>query len=287
MTALPSPNEVAMRSEVELGSDLERRPESQTFGKRHRRGLLALARLAIIAALLFVWWLVGELGLLNPLTFPTLGETITQLFRVVIDGSIFYHSWFTLQAAALGFIIGMGVGTILGFIIGLSPLLTDLLQPFISVFNTMPRIAIAPIYVLWFGIGVPAGVALVVSVVIFTALLSVISGTQSVDRNYITIVRLYGGSRYDIIRKVVLPATIPWIITAGRLSLANALAGAIISEMFLGQRGLGYLIGSASGSFNMGVVFAAILGSLGMAVIFDRIGTFAEDRLLRWRPTLS
>ena len=286
MTALPSPNEVAMQAEVELGDDLEHRSPSPAFGKRHRRLLLAFARLAIIAAILFVWWLAGELGMLNPLTFPTLQETITQLVNVVMDGSIFYHSWFTFQAAAIGFVIGMGAGTILGFIIGLSPLLTDLLQPFISVFNTMPRIAIAPIYVLWFGIGVPAGVALVVSVVIFTALLSVISGTQSVDRNYITIVRLYGASRYDIIRKVVLPATIPWIITAGRLSLANALAGAIISEMFLGQRGLGYLIGSASGSFNMGVVFAAILGSLGMAVIFDRLGTLAEDRLLRWRPTL-
>jgi NitT/TauT family transport system permease protein len=178
----------------------------------------------------------------------------------------------------------MAAGTILGFFIGLSPTATDVLQPFISVFNTMPRIAIAPIYVLWFGIGIPAGVALVVSVVVFTALLSVISGTQSVDRNYITIVRLYGASRFDIIRKVVLPATIPWIITAGRLSLAHALAGAIISEMFLGQRGLGYLIGSASGTFNMGVVFAAILASLGMAVIFDRIGTFFEVRLLRWRP---
>lgn len=287
MTVLPSPNELKMQAEMELGDDLENRAESPRFSRRYRRLLLALARLGIIAAILLIWWGAGRAGLLNPLTFPSLDDTVTQLVRVVFDGSIFYHSFFTFQAAALGFVIGMGAGTILGFIIGLSPLLTDLLQPFISVFNTMPRIAIAPIYVLWFGIGVPSGVALVVSVVIFTALLSVISGTQSVDRNYITIVRLYGASRLDIIRKVVLPATIPWIITAGRLSLAHALAGAIISEMFLGQRGLGYLIGSASGSFNMGVVFAAILGSLGMAVIFDRFGTLAENRLLRWRPKVA
>jgi NitT/TauT family transport system permease protein len=197
------------------------------------------------------------------------------------------NSLYTLQTAGIGFIIGMVTGTLVGIVIGLSETLTEILQPFITVLNALPRIALAPLYVLWFGIGQSSGIALVVSIVFFVAALSAIGGTRAVDRNHLTIARLYGASHAKVVRKVVLPATVPWIITAGRLSLAYALAGAIFSEMFLGQHGLGYLIAQGSGVFNMAVVFGAIFASLILAVILNFIGDLLEDHLLRWRAPNS
>jgi NitT/TauT family transport system permease protein len=244
---------------------------------------MALARVLIIAAVFLIWWAAGEVHLLNPLIFPSLGDTVHQFDTVFTNGTLISASVFTLQAAAIGFAIGMVSGTLIGFFVGLSSTLTRIFAPFITVLNVLPRIALAPLYVLWFGIGTASGAALVISLVFFTALLNTISGTRAVEPSHITTARLYGAGRWDIIQKVVLPSTVPWIITAGRLSLAHALAGAIVAEMFLGQQGLGFLIAQGSGVFNMGVVFAAIFASLVMAAIVAWLGDLLENHLLRWR----
>lgn len=253
--------------------------------RRYSRLFMSVASVLIIGGILVVWWGAGKLHLLNPLIFPTLGSTAQQTADATKNGTLISASLYTLQAAAEGFVIGMVAGTLIGFVIGLSPVLTGVLSPFITVLNVLPRIALAPLYVLWFGIGQGSGIALVISLVLFTALINTISGTQSVDRNYITIARLYGANRWDIIWKVVLPATTPWIMTAARLSLAHALAGAVVAEMFLGQQGLGYLIAQGSGVFNMGVVFAAIFASLVMAAILNALGNLLENHVLRWRDS--
>jgi NitT/TauT family transport system permease protein len=252
----------------------------------YRRSLIVLARILIVVGVLAIWWGVGKAGVLNPLTFPGLGDTVSNFMTSLTNGTLVSASLYTLEAAAIGFVIGMAAGTLVGMGIGLSDTLTSIFGPFISVLNTLPRIALAPLYVLWFGIGTESGAALVISLVLFTALLNTISGTRAVDPNHIIIARLYGASRWDVVWKVVLPETVPWIITAARLSLAHALAGAIFSEMFLGQQGLGYLIAQGSGVFNMGVVFAAVFASLVLAVIFEQLAQLIQKRLLRWRPTV-
>jgi NitT/TauT family transport system permease protein len=251
--------------------------------RRYKRSLMALARVLLIAVVFLIWWGAGAVHLLNPLIFPSIGDTVHQFATVLGNGTLISNSLFTLETAAIGFAIGMVSGTVIGFFVGLSSTWTGILAPFITVLNVLPRIALAPLYVLWFGIGSASGIALVVSLVFFTALLNTISGTRAVEPSHMTIARLYGAGRRDIIQKVVLPATVPWIITAGRLSLAHALAGAIIAEMFLGQQGLGYLIAQGSGVFNMGVVFAAIFASLIIAVIAAWLGDLLENHLLRWR----
>src|SRR5262249_38113863 len=140
----------------------------------------------------------------------------------------------------IGFCAGMAAGTISGLVIGLSQTATEILNPLVTVINSMPRIALAPLFVLWFGTGTNSAIALVVSLVFFIALTNLITGAQATERNQLTLAKLCGASRWQTIYWIVLPATVPWIIAAARLSLAYGLSAAIVSEMFLGQVGLGY-----------------------------------------------
>lgn len=243
------------------------------------------ARVLLLIIVWLLWWAAAANHWVSTLILPTPGATWHTLVTVSKNGTLFSNAGVTLEAAAIGFVIGMTAGVLIGFAVGLSLTLTGVVSPFIVVLNSLPRIALAPMFVLWFGVGNASGVALVVSLVFFIALTNTISGTQSVERSHLRLVQLYGANRLQITSKVVLPATVPWIVAAARLSLANALAGAIVSEMFLGQNGLGFMIVSGSGVFDTSQVFAAIIAALVIAAILDRIGTLLEKHLLRWRPS--
>jgi len=256
-------------------------------GPREHRGAgwrVNLARIGVVVVILLVWHIAATLGVVNPILLPSPLAVFQDFVERMIDGTLPASVGFTLRSAAIGFVIGMVVGVALGFLIGLSQTATKIASPFITIFNAMPRIALAPMFVLWFGIGLGSGVALVVSLVVFIALTNTLAGAQSVERNQLTLARLYGASRAQMILKVILPATVPWILAAGHLALANALSGAIVSEMFLGQNGLGFLIVTSSGLFNMAGVFAAIFMAMIVAAILDWLGSMLETYLLRWRP---
>jgi NitT/TauT family transport system permease protein len=249
-----------------------------------RMWMIQLARLGVVGAALLAWQMTSVSGLMNPLFMPTPAGTFEALSRSWQDGSLPWNTWVTLEAALGGFTLGMAVGTILGFLIGMSKTVSDILAPFVMILNSMPRIALAPMFILWFGVGQTSAIALVFSLVVFIALTNTIAGTHSVERNLLIIAQLYGASRFQTITKIILPATVPWILAAGRLSLAQALAGAVVAEMFISQEGLGYMISAGSGFFDVAVVFAAIIATLLLAALFDRLGTWLETYLLRWRP---
>jgi len=173
---------------------------------------------------------------------------------------------------------------VVGFALGLMRRVTRVVAPFITMMNSMPRIALAPLFVLWFGIGITSKVVLVFSLVVFIALTNTLAGTQAVDADHLRLAKLLGARKSDIIRKIVLPSTVPWIFAAMRLSFAFALAGAVVGEMFLGQRGLGYLIVAGSGVFNIAQIFAALIITVFLAYLLDLSAGVLERRILRWRP---
>ncbi len=267
-------------------------PTTQRAAKPARIGQrvgwrIYMLRLAVLAIILLAWWLVTFTGFVSPILLPGPWDVVVSIGKMAADGSLWFNVGVTLEAAAIGFVIGLAAGVIVGFLLGLSTGAAKVAAPFITSLNSMPRIALAPMFVIWFGIGLGSGVALVISLVFFIALTNTLSGAQSVDRGHLVLARLYGAGRFETIGKVVLPATVPWILAAGRLSLANALSGAIVAEMFLGQSGLGFLIVTSSGLFDMGRVFAAVIVALIIAALLDWLGTILENYLLRWRPVQS
>jgi len=246
--------------------------------------MVIAVRIALVVAAVATWHLVSSTKVVNPIFLPGPGPTAQAFVDGVRDGTLRDASLETLKAAFIGFCIGMTAGTLGGLVIGLSPMATAVLSPLVTVINSMPRIALAPLFVLWFGTGATSAVALVVSLVFFIALTNVIAGAQATERQLLTLAKLFGASRRQTIYWIVLPATVPWVMAAARLSLAYALSAAVVSEMFLGSVGLGFIIVSGSGFFQMASVFAAVMATVILAGVLDQLASLAERRFLHWRP---
>jgi NitT/TauT family transport system permease protein len=251
---------------------------------RLSRPLLAFYRLLVAAGLVGAWQLAYSTKFVNQTFVASPGRVLSTLVNLA-HTRLWSDVWYTLSTALMGFIFATIVGVAVGFALGLMPRTETVVGGFISMANAAPRLALAPLFVLWFGIGKESHTVLVFSIVIFPILTNTIAGTQAVDRDHLLVARLLGLGRAATVRKVILPSTLPWIIAAMRLSWAYALAGAVVSEMFLGQAGLGYLINAGSGLFNIAQIFAAIAVTVVLSWLVDRVMLYGEQHILRWRPS--
>lgn len=273
--------------QIGIVSEADRRQaDAASMARPMSRYAIALYRIAGLLLVILVWDLALRLGFVDRLFLPS-PLAVWNSLRDLAETGLLHHVQATLTSAFAGFFLGTAVGVVLGVVLGVLPRVNEIVAPFITMMNSMPRIALAPLFVLWFGIGMKSHVALVFSLVVFIVLTNTIAGAQSVDREYVVLARLLKATRVDVIRKVVLPSTVPWIIAAMRLSWAYALAGAVVGEMFLGQEGLGYLITAGSGVFNIAQIFAALAITVVIAWFVDNGIRLAERKILRWRPAVG
>lgn len=273
--------------QIELVTEADhRQADATSMARPMSRHAIALYRIAGLLLVILIWDLALRLGLVDRLFLPS-PLAVWNSLRDLAETGLLHHVQATLTSAFAGFFLGTAVGVVLGVVLGVLPRVNEIVAPFITMMNSMPRIALAPLFVLWFGIGMKSHVALVFSLVVFIVLTNTIAGAQSVDREYVVLARLLKATRVDVIRKVVLPSTVPWIIAAMRLAWAYALAGAVVGEMFLGQEGLGYLITAGSGVFNIAQIFAALAITVVIAWFVDNGIRLAERKILRWRPAVG
>lgn len=262
--------------------------QSQSLVRKGRGELTKLQMAGLRAggtiAFLALWELIVWAGLVRPIFLAPPSEIFQTIWRLADTGTLWMHIAETLRSTMVGFATGTVVGVLFGFMFGLMPRVGQVVTPFITTMNSMPRIALAPLFVLWFGIGATSKVVLVFSLVVFIVLTNTMAGTQAVEGDYLRLAKLLGARRRDIVTKIVLPSTVPWIFAAMRLSFAYALAGAVVGEMFLGQRGLGYLIVAGSGVFNISQIFAALIITVIIAYLLDNGAGVIERRILKWRP---
>ncbi len=239
-------------------------------------------RIAFGVALVLGWEAVVRSGFFNE-TFLPRPSTILFALIGLSDAELVIHVAITLYSALVGFGLGVFVGVTIGVTLGSLPRVNEVFAPYIAVFNALPRIALAPLFILWFGIGPTAHIALVFSIVVFIVMNNAIAGALSVDRDHVILSRLSRASRWKFVSKVIFPTAVPWIFAAMRLAWAYALAGAVVGQMFLGQKGLGYIITASSGVFNIANIFAALIVTVIVAWAVDTVIRYAERKVLRWR----
>ncbi|MEP9355383.1 ABC transporter permease [Xanthobacter sp. KR7-65] len=233
-------------------------------------------------ALLVVWQLVSgrlidNFLISNPLAIAR------KLWDWTANGSIFIHIWATVHATVLGFLIGAAAGVAGGVWLGLSPFLSRLLNPYIWAFNAVPKVALAPLFILWFGLGIESKVALAAILVVFLVFVNTYAGVREVDQDLIDGARLMRASRQQILMKVILPSSLTWIFVGLKTAVPFALIGTIIGEMIAANRGLGYLVQRAGSDFDTAGVFAALLAIAALAVVFNEIVGSVQSRLDAWR----
>ena len=261
-------------------------PEGTTDGALDRRRVI-LTRIAVIAAILGVWQLVISTGLVDPFWISSPALIAQELWHLVEGGTLVSDVAVTIYEALIAFVVSSALGIVCGLLLARSPFWDEVLAPLILALNSLPRVALAPLIILWFGIGVLAKVVTAFTLVFFILLVNTLGGAKNVDNDILTIARLMGASERDILWKVTFPSALPWIFTGLNLGLTYSLLGVIVAEILASNHGLGYLIAASAASFNTAGVFAGLIMLAVVAWLFSLAMRKLEARLLRWKPSLT
>jgi NitT/TauT family transport system permease protein len=203
-----------------------------------------------------------------------------------VSGEIYPHLWVTGQELVLGYVIGVAGGVFGGYALGRSPRLARIFEPYVMAFYGIPKIALAPLFIIWFGIGIGSKVALASIMVFFLVFYNVFAGVRSVDRELVNLTLVMGANQRQLTYHVFLPAAAPFVMLGMRLAIPYSVIGVIVGEFTSSIQGLGLFIHEASSTYDPAGVFAGIVILLGFVTTANIIAGAIERRLLRWR-TLS
>lgn len=247
-----------------------------------RRRAILLGRV-LVGIVFLAGWEYASGRLVDPLFVSSPSAVGMRLWRWLITGSLWTHLSITLYATALGFVIGAAIGFGLGLLFGRNQTVADIFDPYITALYSIPKIALAPLFIIWFGIGIESKIAVSASIVFFVVFLNTYAGVRDVNPLYIHATRIMGGGGADVLRHVIVPSASTWVITGLKVSVPYALVGTVIGEFMSANRGIGFIISQATGLFDTASVFAGlfVLGVVG-AVINVAL-RHIEARLLRWK----
>jgi NitT/TauT family transport system permease protein len=255
---------------------------------RRRARLVTALRIAILVTLLGTWEIAARRHIIDPFFFAMPSTIAQQLWTWITEGTSQGPLWgevlVTLEETVLGFVIGAVLGIVCGIVLGRDKLLADVFSIYIKVANSIPRIVLGSIFVIALGLGMQSKVALAVVMVFFVVFANAFQGVREADRALIANARILGASPLQVTTSVIIPAAMSWILASLHVSFGFALVGAVVGE-FLGSRhGLGLLIATEQGLFSPAGVFAAMIVLAVVALAADFTLTWAENRLLKWRP---
>jgi NitT/TauT family transport system permease protein len=255
--------------------------------REQQQALVVIAgRLVLLVLLLVVWQLVSG-RLIEPLFISSPLAVVQQLVAWNNDGTLWNHTAITLQETLLGLLYGLVSGILAGFLFGIQPILAKIFDPFIITIYSIPKVALAPLFILWFGIGLEMKVILAAVTVFFLVFLNTLAGVRNVDQDLVDAVLLMGGRGRDIMFKVIVPSATGYILTGLRIAIPYALIGAVIAELIASNRGIGYLIDSSATEFNTAGVFAALLVLTIIAGLLNAIVNFIDRKTSRWKAAMS
>ncbi|HWP25620.1 MAG TPA: ABC transporter permease [Xanthobacteraceae bacterium] len=236
---------------------------------------------ALIVALI-LWELVGYAGMLNPLYMPAPSQIGAALIELFSTGSIWPHLEATFGAALGGLALGILVGIMLGVIAALIPLIAELIEPVMTLLNAIPRVILAPLFVIWLGIGLASKVALAFILVAVLIFFTVFTGIRQVDRRLVERVITLGGNRYDLVRHVYLPSVAAWVLGSLKVAVGFAFTGAVVGEFVAASRGLGYLLSFAQSTYNAALMMALVFLIMVVVLAIFAVSGRIEKWLLRW-----
>ncbi len=246
---------------------------------RWRQHIFAV-QLSMLVAMFILWELAGRLRWIDVLLFSYPSKIFAQIGKDVVSGEIWAHVGVTVGETVVGFLLGTLVGTLLAVLIWWSPFLSKVLDPYMVVFNSMPKVALGPIFIVMFGAGFTAIVMTTLSITVIITTLVVYNSFNEVDPNYVKVIRTFGGERSEIFTKVVFPASFPTIVSTLKVNVGMAWVGVIVGEFLVAKQGLGYLIIYGFQVFNFTLVLSSLLIIAAVATAMYQLVVYAERKLL-------
>ena len=242
-------------------------------------------RLVVLALIIAAWQagsaMVGIYWLSSP------WATTTRFFAMIAGGELITQAGYTIGEAVGGTLIGGVPAVLLPFLLRRHPIIVAILDPFMVGGYGAPKLALAPLFILWFGIGTESKIALVASVVFFIVYFSTLAGVRALDAKLVQMAQIAGASEHQVARHIVLPGAVPAIFAGFRIAVPYAIGAAVIAELISSNRGLGYLVQTGAMNFDTTSVFAAIVAATLLTLGANWLMNALEALLLRWRPPID
>ncbi len=257
-----------------------------------QRMLRALARPRVyrplISLVIFLvgWELIGRYVLTNKLFFVPISDVAVAFVKLSMNGELATNIAASFKAIGYGMAIAIVFGISFGILLGTSRAVADYTEVYVNALYSTPLVAVAPLLILWLGIGLGSKIAVVFLISVFPIIISTASGVRNVDAHYLDVAKSFGATRRQVIFKVLIPAGLPFVITGVRLAIGRAIVGVVIGELFGANAGLGYLIFTAGQTFDVPALFVGVICLAFAGVSLTWILQWLEKRLIRWKPVV-
>lgn len=275
-----------LRAPAAPASQPAKRASTDAHARRVRRAKIVAAQLAIIAVLLATWEFVSG-RLINDIMISAPSNVFPLFWEWLVDGTTLDAAATTFSNAAVGLLLGGTAGIAVGVVLGQSPWLADVFEPFITALYTMPKHALIPLFIMWVGIGSALGILTSAVIAFFLIFFNTFFGIREVKQSLVHSVRIMGGSTLDVLWRVRLPSALVWVVAGLKLAVPQAIVGVVVAEMLAGDQGLGYLVASNASSFNSAGTYAALITLLLAGFLIDRVMTALTKKPLEWKNSGS
>lgn len=255
----------------------------KSYAAQRERRINFFLGASVIILFLFAWELVGRLELVNPLFTSSPSRALKACVEIVMDGTLLKH----LGTSATEFVLGFGAAILIGLPVGISlgwfKLANSAFGPLVAAMQATPRIALMPLFIIWFGLGITSKIVIVMLSAVFPMIVNLQVAMSTIDADLVRVARSYGATRWQIFWTVALPTSVPFLITALRLGAGRGMLGVIAAEVFGGSQGLGYMIQYAGATFQTDKVFAGVAVVALMGIALDTVFGRAGRRFEKWR----
>lgn len=245
---------------------------------------LTLMRLGFLVGVVSLWWMAVRMDLIDATLAKTPAQVWDAFAASLRAGDVLPALRATVFATILGFVLASAVGIVIGAALALLPTVSRVLDPFLDAMNAMPRVALAPVFIIYFGIGTSAKVALAFSIVVFVMIFSTRAGIRAADPEVMRLSVMLDASKLQLFWKVLLPVSVPSIFAGLRLGLVYSFLGVVTSEIIASEEGIGTLIMKYAGAFEMEGVYAFLILLAVVASLLNAAMALLENRILRWQP---
>lgn len=240
----------------------------------------------LISLVIFLvgWELLGQYVLTNKLFFVPLSDVAVAFVELTLNGELQTNIAASFKAIGYGMAMAIVIGISFGILLGVSRGVADYTEIYLNALYSTPLVAIAPLLILWLGIGIGSKIAVVFLISVFPIIISTASGVRNVDAHYLDVAKAFGATRWQIVSKVLIPAGLPFVLTGVRLAIGRAIVGVVIGELFGANAGLGYLIYTAGQTFDVPALFVGVICLAFAGVSLTWLLQRLERRLIRWKP---
>lgn len=239
-----------------------------TYSLEHRKYLsklkkekliVSLFRLFIILAVLAIWQIMADIGIINAFLFSSPKDVIVTCFKLLNDGSLFEHTWITLYEVLVSFIISSIIGLVISTMLWSSSLIAKIIDPYLTILNSLPKVALGPLIIIWVGASINSIIFMALLISTFVTIINIYSGFVETNKSYITLLKSFGASKFKIFRKAVFPSNYGIVINSLKVNISMCLIGVIMGELLVSKKGLGYLIMYGSQVFNINLVITSVV----------------------------